>query len=227
MHYAMLLFPGFEALDVFGPLEVLNVLSERTQIHLSLIASTLAPVSTRSPDPAAHRAGSVCAQELLPTGTFADFPTEAQTRTQTPLADAKGAIDVLIAPGGAGTRFPHIIDPVIGFVGRVAPGVRYVMSVCNGAGVLARAGVLDGKRATTNKMLWGATTALRGEVCWVKEARWVADGEVWTSSGVSAGIDMMLAFVREVYGKEMAGGIAREIEYVWDVADDGTKDPFA
>ncbi|KAF7121771.1 hypothetical protein CNMCM5793_009324 [Aspergillus hiratsukae] len=223
MHYAMLLFPGFEALDVFGPLEVLNVLSERTQIHLSLLASTLAAVSTRSPDPAAHRVGSICAQEVLPTGTFADFSTE----TQTPLADAKGTINVLIVPGGAGTRFPHIIDPVIEFVGRVAPSVRYVMSVRNGAGVLARAGLLDGKRATTNKMLWGATTALRGEVRWVEEARWVADGDVWTSSGVSAGIDMMLAFVRKVYGKEMASGIAREIEYFWDVEENGTQDPFA
>jgi transcriptional regulator GlxA family with amidase domain len=218
----MLLFPGFEALDAFGSLEVLNVLSERQQIYLSLLASSLAPVSTRSPDPAAHRVGSICAQEVLPTGTFADFLKDA------PAPDtAKGKIDVLVVPGGAGTRFPHLIDPVIEFVRAIAPSVKYIMSVCNGAGVLARAGVLDGRRATTNKMLWKPTTALRGEVRWVREARWVADGKVWTSSGVSAGIDMMLAFVRDIHGKNVASEIAQEIEYVWDVEEDGTRDPFA
>jgi transcriptional regulator GlxA family with amidase domain len=55
----------------------------------------------------------------------------------------------------------------------------------------------------------------------------VADGNVWTSSGVSAGIDMMLAFVRDIHGKDVAAGIAQEIEYVWDVEEDGTRDPFA
>jgi transcriptional regulator GlxA family with amidase domain len=218
----MLLFPGFEALDAFGSLEVLNVLSERKQIYLSLLASSLTPVSTQSPDPAAHQVGSICAQEVLPTGTFADFLKDVPA-----LNSVKGKIDVLVVPGGAGTRFPHAIDPVIEFVRRIAPSVKYIMSVCNGAGVLARAGVLDGRRATTNKMLWGSTTALSGEVRWVREARWVADGNVWTSSGVSAGIDMMLAFVREIHGKDLAGGIAQEIEYVWNVEEDGTRDPFA
>ncbi|KAF7173540.1 hypothetical protein CNMCM5623_005763 [Aspergillus felis] len=223
MHFAMLLFPGFEALDVFGSLEVLNVLSTSKQIHLSLLASSLAPVSTRSPDPAAHQVGSICAQEVLPTGTFADFLKDAPA----PPDSAKGKIDVLVVPGGAGTRFPHTIDPVIDFVRGIAPSVKYIMSVCTGAAVLARAGVLDGRRATTNKMLWGRTTALRGEVYWVREARWVADGNVWTSSGVSAGIDMMLAFVRDIHGKDVASGIAQEIEYVWNVEEDGTRDPFA
>jgi transcriptional regulator GlxA family with amidase domain len=218
----MLLFPGFEALDVFGSLEILNVLSESKQIYLSLLASSLAPVSTQSPDPAVYRVGSICAQEVLPTGTFADFLKNAPTPET-----AKGKIDVLVVPGGAGTRFPHTIDPVIEFVRAIAPSVKYIMSVCNGAGVLARAGVLDGRRATTNKMLWGPTTALRGEVRWVREARWVADGDVRTSSGVSAGIDMMLAFVRDIHGKDVAAGIAQEIEYVWDVEEDGSRDPFA
>ncbi|EDP52157.1 hypothetical protein KXW98_007747 [Aspergillus fumigatus] len=222
MHFAMLLFPGFEALDVFGPLEVLNVLSERKQIYLSLLASSLTPVSTQSPDPAARRAGSICAQEVLPTGTFADYLQDARAPD-----GVKGNIDVLVVPGGAGTRYPHAIDPVIEFVRGIAPPVKYIMSVCNGAGVLARAGVLDGRRATTNKMLWGQTTALRGEVRWVRDARWVADGNLWTSSGVSAGIDMTLAFVRETYGEDLASGIAQEIEYVWDREEDGTRDPFA
>ncbi|KAJ5306042.1 DJ-1/PfpI family protein [Penicillium antarcticum] len=223
MHYAMVLFPGFEALDVFGPLEVLNVLSEQTHIRLSLLSSSVAPVSTRSPDPAAHRTGSICSQEIVPTGTFNDFDAMGADRSSEP----KSVIDVLLVPGGAGTRFHHTINPVIEFVQKVFPSVKYIISICNGAGVLARTGILDGRRATTNKLLWEPTTALRKEVHWVKEARWVMDGNTWTASGVSAGIDVTLAFVRQVYGRDLAGSIAREIEYVWDSEDDGTKDPFA
>lgn len=223
MHYAMVLFPGFEALDVFGPLEVLNVLSEQTHLRLSLISSSIAPVSTRSPDPAAHRTGSICSQEIVPTGTFNDF-IDTMGTDHSP--ESKSIIDVLLVPGGAGTRFPDTINPVIEFVEKVFPSVKYIISICNGAGVLARAGILDGRRATTNKLLWEPTTALRKEVNWVKEARWVVDGNTWTASGVSAGIDVSLAFVRRIYGKDLARSIAREIEYVWDSEDDGTKDPF-
>jgi transcriptional regulator GlxA family with amidase domain len=104
--------------------------------------------------------------------------------------------------------------------------VQYAFSICNGSGVLARAGILDGKRATTNKILYESTTALRREVRWVREARWVVDGNVWTASGVSAGIDAALAFVRSVYGEKLARAIAREMEYVWDGGDGGV-DPFA
>lgn len=224
MHYAMVLFPGFEALDAFGPLEVLNVLSEQTYLRLSLLSSSMDPVSTRSPDPAAQRSGSICAQEIVPTGTFNDFLDGIGTDSS---AESKSKIDVLLVPGGAGTRFPDIIGPVIEFVKKAFPSVKYVISICNGAGVLARAGILDGKEATTNKILWEPTTALRKEVHWVREARWIADGNIWTASGISAGIDVTLAFVRQLYGKDLAGSIAREMEYVWDIEDDGTKDPFA
>ncbi|CEL08838.1 hypothetical protein ASPCAL11983 [Aspergillus calidoustus] len=232
MRYALLLFPGFEALDAFGPLEVLNVLAEHSKIDLSILAETLDPVSTRSPDPASHVLGSKCTQEIVPTGTFADYlPTP--TQASSPNEEGEGEndaglkrIDVLIVPGGAGTRFPHIITPVISFIRTIYPSVQYAFSICNGSGVLARAGILDGKRATTNKILYESTTALRREVRWVREARWVVDGNVWTASGVSAGIDAALAFVRSVYGEELARAIAREMEYVWDGGDGGV-DPFA
>ncbi|KAL4883396.1 class I glutamine amidotransferase-like protein [Aspergillus karnatakaensis] len=227
MHYAILLFPGFEALDAFGPLEILNVLSEKTQIDLSILHTSLDPVSTHSPDPASHVLGSRVTQEILPTGTFTDFLTPDHIPNESSTSKIKRKIDVLVVPGGAGTRFPAVIDLVIDFVRELYPHVQYVLSVCNGAGVLARAGVLDGKRATTTKMLWESTIALRPEVNWVREARWVVDGNVWSSSGVSAGIDATLAFVGAVYGKEVARGIAREIEFVWDEQDDGRVDPFA
>jgi putative intracellular protease/amidase len=169
----MVLFPGFEALDVFGPLEVLNVLSEQTHLQLSLLSSSIAPVSTRSPDPAAHRTGLICSQEIVPTGTFNDFIDAIGTHRS---PESKSIIDVLLVPGGAGTRFLTTINRVIEFVEKVFLSVKYIISICNGAGVLARTGILDGRRATTNKLLWEPTTALRKEVYWVKEARWVMDG---------------------------------------------------
>lgn len=228
MHYAIALFPGFEALDAFGPLEILNTLSKQTAIELSVLAATREPVSTRSPDPAAAAKGSVCSQEIVPTGTFDDFlPLAPGARSSSGDGKSKKEIDVLIVPGGAGTRFPEVIQPVIDFVRGVYPSLRYAVSVCTGSGVFARAGILDGKRATTNKLRWGDIIALRTEVDWVRNARWVADGNIWTSSGVSAGIDVTLALTREVYGGDVAVEVARVIEYVWDGGDDGTRDPFA
>lgn len=224
MHYAIALFPGFEALDAFGPLEILNTLAKKTQIELSVLAATRGPVSTRAPDPdpAAVATGSICSQQIVPTGTFADFLGNGCGEGQ-----IQRKIDVLIVPGGAGTRSPQVIQPVIDFVRAIYPSLRYAVSVCTGAGVFARAGILDGKRATTNKLRFGATIALRTEVEWVRNARWVRDGNIWTSSGVSAGIDVMLAFTREVYGRDVAVEVARIIEYVWEEGDGGTKDPFA
>ncbi len=84
--------------------------------------------------------------------------------------------------------------------------------MCNGAGLAARAGVLDGKRATTNKSVWARTIALGPKVKWVAEARWVTDGNVWTSSGVSAGIDVTIAFISAVYGEVNATNIANGME---------------
>lgn len=230
MHYAIALFPGFEALDAFGPLEILNTLSKQTAIELSVLAATREPVSTRSPDPDAAAKGSVCSQEIVPTGTFEDFLASG-ARSSSGEGErggkSKREIDVLIVPGGAGTRFPEAIQPVIDFVRGVYPSLRYAVSVCTGSGVFARAGILDGKRATTNKLRWEDIIALRTEVDWVRNARWVVDGDVWTSSGVSAGIDVTLALAREVYGRDVAVEVARVIEYVWDGGDDGTRDPFA
>lgn len=97
--------------------------------------------------------------------------------------------------------------------------------MCTGSGLAARAGVLDGKRATTNKRAWSETTALGPRINWVAKARWVRDGKVWTSSGVSAGIDVVFAWIEEVYGEEVADKIAVGIEY--ERQRDSSQDPFA
>lgn len=85
--------------------------------------------------------------------------------------------------------------------------------------------MLDGKRATTNKVTWALTTAFGPEVKWVPKARWVVDGKVWTSAGGSAGIDVTLAWMGEVFGEGVAAGVADCLEC--ERCLDSGWDPFA
>ncbi|KAJ5930003.1 hypothetical protein N7466_005496 [Penicillium verhagenii] len=199
------LFPGFQALDVFGPLDYLNGLSKTESLTLAVISSTLEPVST-----AVSKFPNAITQSVVPTHTFAAAPP----------------LDVLLVPGGLGTRGDSpLIEEVITFIQDTYPKLRYLITVCTGAGLAARAGVLDGKKATTNKKAWYETVALRSQVEWVSHARWVADGNIWTSSGVSAGMDATLAWIAEVFGEKTATDIANGNEYTRQ--EDSSIDPFA
>jgi transcriptional regulator GlxA family with amidase domain len=136
-------------------------------------------------------------------------------------------LDVLIVPGGFGTRADiSVLGPVIEFIKTTYPSLQYLFTICTGSWLAARAGVLDGKRATSNKRSWAGTKVLGdGKIEWVAHARWVVDGNCWTTSGISAGIDGMLALIQEVYGEESAQDIANNMEYEWH--KDPTWDPFA
>ena len=107
----------------------------------------------------------------------------------------------------------------------MTPELQYLLTVCTGAGVAARAGVLDGKYATTNKRAWESTTALRTEVKWIAKARWVVDGNIWSSSGVQAGMDLMYAFATHIWGEDIASGLTAGMEYTPNV--DARVDPWA
>jgi transcriptional regulator GlxA family with amidase domain len=101
-----------------------------------------------------------------------------------------------------------------------------VSSVCTGAALLARAGLLDGRRATSNKLSFKWVTEQGPAVEWIlRQARWVEDGKFATSSGVSAGIDMTLALIAKLAGAESAERIAIRMEYEWH--RDPSWDPFA
>lgn len=105
-------------------------------------------------------------------------------------------------------------------------------AICTGSGLAARAGVLDGQKATTNKQCWSFQTPLGPKTHWVANARWVKsdNGKLWTCSGVSAGIDGFLAMVEHAYGKDANGvsfgdRVSDEIEY--NRVRDSSDDPFA
>ncbi len=134
-------------------------------------------------------------------------------------------IDVLVVPGG-GNVLKQMQDPdVIAFLKKAGEKADYVTSVCTGSLILAEAGLLDGRKATSNKMAWSFVTSQDGDVLWQPSARWVEDGKYVTSSGISAGIDMALALIEDLEGREKAENVAKVAEYIWN--DDPADDPFA
>jgi transcriptional regulator GlxA family with amidase domain len=101
----------------------------------------------------------------------------------------------------------------------------YCLSICTGSALLAKAGLLDGKKATSNKKAFNWVTSINSNVNWINNARWVVDGKYYTSSGVSAGMDMALGFIKDCFGEQDAVEIANQIEYIWN--SDCSKDIFS
>ena len=133
--------------------------------------------------------------------------------------------DVLMVPGGTGTRLLVDDEALLAFVRRQDEGSAWTTSVCTGAAILARAGVLDGRAATTNKIAYAWVKRQSDRVTWRPRARWVVDGKYVTSSGVSAGTDMALAVVERLYNRTAAEAAAAVAEYQWN--DDPENDAFA
>lgn len=192
---AALVFPGFETLDYFGPIEMLGGYGKETQII------TVA----KTPDPVA----SVHGQRIVVDKVLSE----------------KTDYDLLLVPGGDSALEVGKDAEQLQWLRDVSDQAERVMGVCTGTILLGMAGVLDGRRATTNKMDFTSTVHLAPAVDWVKEARWVQEGKFYTSSGVSAGMDMALAVMADLFGTEFAERMAIGTEYEWH--KDATRDPFA
>ena len=135
-----------------------------------------------------------------------------------------GLPDILLIPGGWGTRTLTNDVAFIEQLKDLANRSERVLCVCTGSALLARTGLLDGRNATSNKFSWEWVVAQSGKVNWVKKARWIVDGKYYTSSGITAGIDMALGFVSDTAGIDAARKIAAALEYVWN--EDRDNDPF-
>ena len=192
---AVVLFHEFELLDVFGPLEMYGMAPESFEIHM-----------------VAERGGEVASRQGPKSVVEHKFGEERQ-------------FDVLLVPGGKGTRAEVENPTLLEWLRIQSMGAEYVTSVCTGSALLARAGILDGARATTNKRAFVWATSQSDKVNWEKEARWVEDGKFFTSSGVSAGMDMSLAVIGKILGQETAEQIAIWTEYEWH--SEAGWDPFA
>ncbi|KAH7392646.1 DJ-1/PfpI family protein [Pyrenochaeta sp. MPI-SDFR-AT-0127] len=247
-HFGLLVFPHFQALDVFGPMDVLNTLSmlygDSTTMYLSILSKTLEPVSTAMKG--MHGKGDF-GESIVPTTTFKNYLARgekhddddkecedgagghavAKRQHHMPAPNGttetdKGDIEVLIVPGGGGTR--QNMTEEIAFVKELYPKLKYIISVCTGSTILSRSGILDGRKATTNKRAWPWATSTGPNVTWVPTARWVEDGNIFTSSGISAGIDVTYAWVSRVYGDEVAEFLSLSAEY--DRETDANHDPY-
>ena len=191
----ILLFDGVEVLDFAGPFEVFS----RTRLAPGL-------ESRRSEDSAPFDVFAVAAraEAVQATGGLRVLP-------RFDFATAPRA-DILVIPGGFGTRALLEDEPTLDWIRRRAAEARRVTSVCTGALLLARAGLLSGRRATTH---WGALDLLASldpTVTVERERRVVEDGIV-SSAGVAAGIDMALAVVESICGRAVADETAKYIEY--------------
>ena len=102
---------------------------------------------------------------------------------------------------------------------------NFITSVCTGSALLARSGLLDGKKATTNKNAFHWVKSQGERVEWVPQARWIQEGKFYTAAGVSAGIDMALGLIENILGREISEQVADWAEYEWHC--DSTWDPFA
>lgn len=135
------------------------------------------------------------------------------------------AADVLLVPGGWGTRKEVQNESFLDSLRKLSAKSRYTTSVCTGSAILAKAGLLDGRRATSNKRAFAWVTSQSDSVSWVRKARWVEDGHLFTSSGVSAGMDMALALIERLFHHDSALRAAARAEYTWH--QDSTFDPFS
>ena len=136
-----------------------------------------------------------------------------------------GVPEVLLVPGGMGVYAMLENEAFIAHIAELSEQARYVLSVCNGAFIYAKAGVLNGRSATTYKARMDRAEEMFPEVKWERRARWTLDGKYYVSSGVSAGTDMALGFIADVCGIECAEKTARYAEYTWN--SDPANDPFA
>ena len=187
MKIGILVFEDAEELDFVGPWEVFKMAREARpdEIELVLVAES---------DRAVRCRGGL---RVLADVTTAECD----------------ALDVLLVPGGQGTRKEVKNEALLAWIARIAQKAKWVTSVCTGALLLTAAGPAKGKRVTTH---WGFIKDLRerGEASEVLDNfRYVRDGNVVTAAGVSAGIDMALWLVGAWYGPEFARGVQRYMEY--------------
>lgn len=194
LRVAILLFDDVEVLDFAGPFEVFGV------------------ARAESGDPAfrvvtvALRPGPVVARNdltILPTCT----------------PDTLGDVDVLVIPGGFGTRRELTNPAMLDFIRAASASAGLTLSVCTGALLLGAAGLLAGRGATTH---WAAMDELRALDCGATlhpEARLVDNGALITAAGVSAGLDAALHIVSRIYGEATARRTARYMQYDWPTAE--------
>ena len=188
MNINCLLFNDFETLDLFGPVEVFGQISECSINYYSMGGG--------------------------------EIKNYNNIKISTENMDKIEKHDILVIPGGMGTRRVVEDHDFIQKLRYTAEKSSWCLTVCTGSVLLAKTGLLDNCYATSNKMVFKTSfewvKSHGRNVIWKQKARWVIDKKYYTSSGVSAGIDMTLGFVNDHFGEETAKAIALKMEYEWN-----------
>jgi transcriptional regulator GlxA family with amidase domain len=190
----ILIFDEVEVLDFCGPFEVFSIARQPGATGDDGRLFRVLTIAER-PDVVSCRGGLL----VQPHHTFADHPP----------------LDLLVVPGGYGTRRERENPRLLRWIAEQDPQTEITASVCTGSFLLAAAGILAGRRATTH---WGAIDWQRThhpEVETHDDQRFVDEGHIITSAGVSAGIDMALHLVARLHGDDVAVTTARQMEYDW------------
>ncbi|MFP4557137.1 MAG: DJ-1/PfpI family protein [Bacteroidales bacterium] len=184
----ILLFPDVETLDFAGPFEVFSVASELNNFELFnvfTIGKNLEPIKT------------IHGLKVLPHHSLSNCPK----------------VDILIIPGGFGTRQLVKDNEVMQWVQKNHQSTQLTLTVCTGAMVLGVLGMLDDKEYTTHHLLFGEMANFAPKGILIKGKRFVKSGKIFTSAGISAGIDLSLHIVGELLGHKVAQKTARYMEY--------------
>lgn len=185
----ILIFPQVEELDFVGPFEVLSYANkvQADSVKVLLIAETAEAVKGFN------------GMQVIPAVSFTNCP----------------ALDILVVPGGRG-RITEMKNPAVKeFVVKQAKQAKYVASVCTGAFILAEAGLLDGKKATTYHTALAELAAYPSVI--VTPAKVVHDGAIITGAGVSSGLELGFYLLKQLFSKELAREVAKKMEYDVDV----------
>lgn len=188
----LLIFEGVEELDFVGPWEVLTMANQVGEMTVD----GFVPLDLRLVAPAEGPVRCAKGMRVLPDDTFATCPK----------------LDILLVPGGLVTRELVEQKPFLGEVARLGDGAEWVTSVCTGSMVLAAAGLTGGRKATTH---WMAIEEFRqmGKAEVLEAVRFTRDGNLVTSAGVSAGIDMTLWLVGQLWSPAFARDVQKFMEY--------------
>ena len=185
---AILIFDDVEVLDFAGPFEVFSVtneLSDYSLLNVYTVAGKKAPVTARN------------GLSVNPDYSMNEAPQP----------------DILIIPGGSGTRPLLQQQDILSWIMHSAHTAEKVLSVCTGALLLAKVGLLDGLKSTTHHSAFELLGEIAPDTEIIREVRFVDNGNVITAAGISAGIDMSLYVVEMLYGKETARNTAEYMEY--------------
>jgi len=190
---AIVIFDEVEVLDFAGPYEVFSTTGSQDEVkpfnvYTVTVADEIKPVLARN------------ALSVNPDYTLANCPPP----------------DILLIPGGFGTRREMNNSVLLDWIGQQAPSVELLLSVCTGALILGRAGLLDGLNSTTHHSEFDLLREAAPKTTVRPGERYIDNGQVITSAGVSAGIDMSLYVVKRLLGEEEAVKTAQDMEYNWN-----------